>query len=88
MYGLGHGPVVCPLCKGTTFSNLFSHSTEIAFQEVGPVLAPRRPEQLSLFGPAYEAPPVGAPDLSGSVLVVALSAISWLLIGYLIWMLA
>ena len=52
------------------------------------MLAPHRPEQLSLFDPAYEAPPAGAPDPSVAVLAVALSAIPWLLIGCLIWMLA
>jgi hypothetical protein len=52
------------------------------------VLAPHRPEQMSLFGPTDTAPSVGSPDLSGVALAVALSVIPWLLIGCLIWMLA
>ena len=77
-----------PLCNPTTFGNL-PDSTEIASREVGPVLAaPHRPEQLSLFGVPDTAPSVGPLDLSGPVLAVALSAIPWLLVGYLIWMLA
>ncbi len=50
--------------------------------------APNRPQQLSFFGPAREAVPVGAPDLSGPALAVALSTVPWLLIGCLIWILA
>jgi hypothetical protein len=59
-----------------------------AFQEVGPVLVPHRCEQLSLFGPTYEAHLVGVPELSGVVLGAALSVIAWLAIGCLIWVLA
>jgi len=46
-------------------------------------------EQLSLFDSLYYmAPPPGPPDAVGALLSVALIVIPWLLIGWLIWMLA
>lgn len=45
-------------------------------------------EQLSLFGPSFVVPAWEPPDALGGALVVALICIPWLLIGWLIWMVA
>jgi hypothetical protein len=56
-------------------------------QEVGPVNTPHR-EQLSLFGPSVLVPEWSPPDALGGALAVLLICIPWMLIGWLIWMVA
>ena len=45
-------------------------------------------EQLSLFGPSVLVPEWSPPDALGGALAVLLICIPWMLIGWLIWMVA
>lgn len=91
--GIRHG-IVRPLWKPPGFTNVRARTA--VTQEVGPVHVPQRSrarehwnrEELPLFGSSVLVSQWGPPDALGGVLALALICLPWVLIGWLLWMVA